>query len=61
MCTFQSLFFVMEVVKIKIPIREVLIRMNICDIVVYGCCREGVRETIEHLFINCEFLRKNLV
>lgn len=50
--SFQNLILSVESVETKIPIGEVLIRMNICDDMRCNYYASDKQETIEYLFIH---------
>lgn len=50
---FKVSFFLQKMWKQRIPIVEVLIKIRVCDEMIYKYCGDNVQETIYHLFIKC--------
>lgn len=46
-------FFLWRLWKKRLPIGEILIKNKFCDDIIDYYYDQGIRETIEHLFMNC--------
>lgn len=54
---FKLSFFLWRLWKKRLPTGEIFINNRICDNVIFCCFEDNSQEIIEHLFMECKFLK----